>query len=161
MVAKHGLFQTPHFYIPFPAIYKIKSLTLHEYPHSLSYHARTLTILFSITFVERASTMDELEFPLKSIETNGSSQYWRMPLSSPSAAFLNAAFTSSAVVSLSNSATRSTTETFGVGTLIAIPSSFPFNCGRTRETAFAAPVVVGIIDSAAALALRQSLCGRR
>ena len=46
--------------------------------------------------------------------------------------------------------TRSTAETFGVGTRIAVPSSFPFSSGSTRPTAFAAPVEVGIIDRAAA-----------
>ena len=45
---------------------------------------------------------------------------------------------------------RSTTETFGVGTRIAEPSSLPLSSGSTRPTALAAPVVVGIIDSAAA-----------
>ena len=45
---------------------------------------------------------------------------------------------------------RSTTETFGVGTRIATPSSLPFSSGSTRPIAFAAPVEVGIIDIAAA-----------
>ena len=48
--------------------------------------------------------------------------------------------------------TRSTTETFGVGTRIEVPSSLPFSSGSTRPTALAAPVEVGIIDSAAARA---------
>ena len=51
-------------------------------------------------------------------------------------------------------------ETFGVGTRTEMPSNFPFSSGRTRPTAFAAPVVVGIIDSAAARPRRRSLCGR-
>jgi len=42
---------------------------------------------------------------------------------------------------------KSTTETFGVGTRIAEPSSLPLSSGSTRPTALAAPVVVGIIDS--------------
>ena len=78
----------------------------------------------------------------------------------PSEAFFIAALISSAVALLVNSAVRSTTETFGVGTRIAIPSSFPFSSGMTSETALAAPVVVGIIDIAAARARRRSLCGR-
>ena len=41
-----------------------------------------------------------------------------------------------------------------------MPSNFPFSSGSTRPIAFAAPVVVGIIDSAAARPRRQSLCGR-
>ena len=51
-------------------------------------------------------------------------------------------------------------ETFGVGTRMAIPSSLPLSCGRTSPTALAAPVVVGMIDIAAARARRRSLCGR-
>ena len=41
-----------------------------------------------------------------------------------------------------------------------MPSSLPFSSGSTSPTALAAPVVVGIIDSAAARARRRSLCGR-
>ena len=78
----------------------------------------------------------------------------------PSDASLNAAFTSSVVVFFSRIAARSTTETFGVGTRIAIPSSLPFSAGSTSPTADAAPVVVGMIESAAARARRRSLCGR-
>ena len=81
-------------------------------------------------------------------------------MSGPSAAALNAALTSSAVVFLSTSTARSTTETFGVGTRIAMPSSLPLSSGITSPTAVAAPVVVGMIDSAAARARRRSLCGR-
>jgi hypothetical protein len=51
-------------------------------------------------------------------------------------------------------------ETSGVGTRMAIPSIFPFSSGSTSAVAFAAPVVVGIIDSAAARARRRSLCGQ-
>ena len=60
----------------------------------------------------------------------------------------------------SRRAVRSTSETFGVGTRIAMPSSLPAIAGSTSLSAFAAPVVVGIIDSAAARARRRSLCGR-
>ena len=41
-------------------------------------------------------------------------------------------------------------ETLGVGTLIAVPSSFPSNSGITVPIVFAAPVEVGIIARAAA-----------
>ena len=41
-----------------------------------------------------------------------------------------------------------------------MPSSLPFSAGSTSSSALAAPVVVGIIDSAAARARRRSLCGR-
>ena len=40
---------------------------------------------------------------------------------------------------------KSITLPFGTGTLIDIPSNFPFNSGKTIPTAFAAPVDVGII----------------
>ena len=42
--------------------------------------------------------------------------------------------------------TNSTNETFGVGTLIATPSSFPFKDGIISPIAFEAPVEVGTID---------------
>ena len=48
----------------------------------------------------------------------------------------------------------------GVGTRVAKPSSLPLSSGSTSETARAAPVVVGIMDMAAARARRRSLCGR-
>src|SRR6186713_2640232 len=83
-----------------------------------------------------------------------------MPFNLPSAALLNAAFTSSFDVFLSTSTARSTTDTFGVGTRMAMPSRRPLSSGSTSPTAVAAPVVVGIIESAAARARRKSLCGR-
>jgi hypothetical protein len=127
------------------------------YPHSLSYQATTLTISSPITIVRDESMVDETSLHLKSTETSGTSQTARMPLSGPSAAFLKAALTSSAVMPFfATLMTRSTTETFGVGTRSAIPLSFPFNCGRTRDTAFAAPVLVGTMFSAAARARLRS-----
>ena len=53
---------------------------------------------------------------------------------------------------------RSISETFEVGTLIAVPSNLPFIFGKTRPIAFAAPVEVGIKESVAVLALLRSLC---
>src|SRR5438093_7340208 len=47
-------------------------------------------------------------------------------------------------------------ETSGVGTRIATPSSFPLSSGNTRPIAFAAPVDVGIMESPAARARRRS-----
>ena len=126
-----------------------------EYPH-LSYQARTFTIFPAMTFVDNASKADEHGSWLKSMETSGASTYWRIPFSGPSAAFI-AALTS-AVTALESSAVRSTTDTFGVGTRIAIPSSF-LQLGD-EETALAAPVVVGIIAIRAARARRRSLWGR-
>jgi hypothetical protein len=78
----------------------------------------------------------------------------------PSAAAFMAALTSSAVTSVCSSATRSTAEPSGVGTRRAKPSSLPSSSGITSATARAAPVVVGMIESAAALARRRSLCGK-
>ena len=51
---------------------------------------------------------------------------------------------------------RSTTETLVVGTLNAIPVSFPFNSGMTLPTALAAPVEDGITLHPAALPALQS-----
>jgi len=45
----------------------------------------------------------------------------------------------------------------GTGTLIPHPPIFPSKSGKILVIAFAAPVVVGIIDSAPALALLKSL----
>ena len=60
-------------------------------------------------------------------------------------------------VSLEVLKTKSIKLTFGVGTLIAVPSSFPSRDGITNPIAFAAPVFVGIKDVAADLALLKSL----
>ena len=67
--------------------------------------------------------------------------------------------TSSTLVSRLTSATRSTTEPFGVGTRSEMPSSLPFRCGSTSPMARAAPVEVGMIESAADRARRRSLWG--
>src|SRR5436190_22369593 len=115
-------------------------------PHSLSYHEKTFTIFSPSVFVSSESRMDECELCRKSTETSSSSQYCRPPIIGPSAAALNAAFTDSTVTGFDVVTVRSTTETSGVGTRIAIQSSLPFNAGRTTPTAFAAPVDVGLID---------------
>src|SRR5512135_1714606 len=111
-----------------------------------------------MTFVVGRSTWEEKELPLKSQDTSSSSTAQRIPFIGPSAYFLKALLTSSFVVVLETITTRSTSETLGVGTLMARPSSFPFISGITSPIALAAPVVVGIIDMAAARALRKSLC---
>ena len=80
-----------------------------------------------------------------------------MPFSLPSAAVLSAALTSSFVVFLETSNTTSTTETSGVGTRSDMPSSLPFSSGSTSDTALAAPVEVGMMDTAAARARAQVL----
>ena len=83
-----------------------------------------------------------------------------MPRSFPVAASRNASFTAATEAGFSSSATRSTTETLMVGTRIAMPSSLPLSFGITSPTAVAAPVVVGIMLTAAARARRRSLCGK-
>ena len=113
-----------------------------------------------ITKVFSASTIEEAGLPLKSMETSGSSDTWSIPFNLPEAAFLSSELTASFVVSFSVCTTTSTIETVGVGTRMARPSSLPFSSGITSPTAFAAPVVVGIILIAAALARRKSLWGR-
>lgn len=140
-----------------PATITANSTVLIEYPHSLSYQDKTLIMLPSTTWVERESTIEERGLPLKSIETNGRSLTPKIPLSSPSAYSFRAPLISSTVAGFFNSATRSVIETVGVGTRIERPFNFPFNSGITSPIAFAAPVEVGIIDNAAARALRRSL----
>ncbi len=51
------------------AIFFIKSTTLHEYPHSLSYHPTTLT-MFPSTIVESESKIFECELPTISARNN-------------------------------------------------------------------------------------------
>ena len=82
--------------------------------------------------------------------------YSRMPLSGPSAAFLNAALISSFVVFFSKTQVRSTMETSGTGTRKAIPSIRPVSSGNTSVAALAAPVDVGIMFIAPARARRRS-----
>ena len=96
---------------------------------------------------------------MKSRETNSSSEHKRIPFMELFAYSLSLAFTSSLVVLLERVATKSTRETLGTGTRMARPSSFPFISGITSAIALAAPVVVGIMESAAARALLKSLCG--
>mmetsp|Transcript_5799 Transcript_5799/g.19535 ORF Transcript_5799/g.19535 Transcript_5799/m.19535 type:complete len:370 (+) Transcript_5799:322-1431(+) len=109
-----------------------------------------------MTMVSAASIVVDTSEQRKSMETSGSSETARMPLSLPLAASRNAALTSSAVTFLEVCTTRSTTETFGVGTRSAIPLSLPLSWGRTRDTALAAPVEVGTMFKAAARARRKS-----
>ena len=84
-----------------------------------------------------------------------------MPDKESSEAFFKAEFTSETVTpAFSRVATKSTIDTLGVGTRMASPLSLPDNSGNTSETALAAPVVVGTMDRAAALARRRSLWGK-
>ena len=65
---------------------------------------------------------------------------------------------SSFVVSFLRRQTKSRIDTVGVGTLKAIPSNLPETEGITFPIALAAPVKVGTMFKAAALALLKSLC---
>ena len=94
-----------------------------------------------------------------SLETSASSLYSRMSRILPWAASRTAALTSSRLAFLSSLQTRSTIEPSGTGTRMAQPSSLPLSCGSTLPTARAAPVVVGMMFSAAARERRKSLCG--
>jgi hypothetical protein len=101
--------------------------------------------------------MHECGFPTMSDETIGSSVNVRMPFQ-PSwpAALWKAAFTSSALASRPRTQTRSVTLPSGTGTRIAMPSIFPFSSGMTSAVAFAAPVVDGMMFTAAARIRRRS-----
>jgi len=129
------------------------------YPHSLSYQATTLIISSPMTMVNEESMVEETSEHRKSTDTRGTSHTSNTPFNGPSAAFLKAPLTSSAVMPFfSTFTTRSTTETLGVGTRSAMPLSLPLSWGSTRDTALAAPVLVGTMFNAAALALLKSRC---
>ena len=114
-----------------------------------------------MTLVYGASTIDECGLLRKSIDTSSASEKARMPFERSVRRFTQRVVDFRRRSSSCRPATlRSTTETFGVGTRIANPSRRPFSSGSTSPTAEAAPVVVGIIESAAARARRRSLCGR-
>src|SRR2546423_4860280 len=136
-----------------------RSTTRHEYPHSLSYHEKTLPWRSPITIVNGASTIDELELPLKSLETSSSSVTARMPLRSLAAASRNTSLMVAAETGSRVGTAKSTIETFGVGTRSEMPWNFPFSSGMTRDMALAAPVLVGIIERVAARGRRGALCG--
>ena len=93
---------------------------------------------------------------MKSAETTSSLVYPRTPFIAPfdiSSIFLQI---SAIEASLSSLQVRSTTETLVVGTLKAIPVSFPFREGMTLPTALAAPVDAGMTLAPAALPALQS-----
>src|ERR1700729_4229212 len=124
-----------------------------EKPHSLSYQGMIETKVPSITLVWSSAKLDEAGLWLKSTDTSLSCTTSRMPLSgADEAAAMIAWLISSAVVGRLEMNFRSTSETLGVGTRTETPSSLPFNSGSTSPTALAAPVEVGIMETAAARA---------
>ena len=88
--------------------------------------------------------------------TNGKSDTERMPLRADSDASLSTLISSSISKSLIVSNVKSSMDTFNVGTLVAMPFNLPLSSGITSPMAFAAPVLEGIIDEEAALALYKS-----
>src|SRR5438270_7987057 len=72
-----------------------------------------------------------------------------MPFMYVSLARFNAALMSLSEVVFSLRNVKSTTDTVGVGTRNDMPVSLPFTSGQTRPTARAAPVVEGMIFTAA------------
>src|SRR3974377_561310 len=79
-----------------------------------------------------------------------------MPFIGPSDAAFIAALISGYLAGFAKRQVRSTTDTFIVGTRNAMPVSLPFKSGMTLPTAFAAPVLDGIMFAAAARPPRQS-----
>ena len=107
--------------------------------------------------VNGASKIDEWGLPIISDETMGVSSYCRIELSrSVALASFTAWRMSSALTFVFNSTFRSTIYPSETGTRMAMPSNLPLSSGKTIPTALAAPVVVGIMFSAAALLRRQS-----
>ena len=72
-----------------------------------------------------------------------------------------ASFTSSGVVPWPSTAVRSVIEPTGTGTRIEVPLSLPSSSGNTRPIAFAAPVLAGMMESAAARMRRMSALPER
>mmetsp|Transcript_12334 Transcript_12334/g.29886 ORF Transcript_12334/g.29886 Transcript_12334/m.29886 type:complete len:202 (+) Transcript_12334:162-767(+) len=95
------------------------------------------------TIVQAASTTDDRDSLMKSVETRGRSSKPRMPFSSFSDAALRSALTSSAVVLRETSNTQSVSEPLHSGTRTARPLSLPLRSGKTSAIAVAEPVEVG------------------
>src|SRR5205085_10611330 len=109
-------------YSSFPIATAVSAMRL-EKPHSLSYQDITRTSVPFCTLVWSTWKVDECGSWLKSIETLGAVVYPKMPFSSCSEARFIAALISLTSVERLATILRSTTETFGVGTWIATPSS--------------------------------------
>jgi len=100
--------------------------------------------------------MAEWELWLKSVEISCSWLVSKIFFNSDFEAFDNELFISSTERFFLDEKTNSTKETFGVGTLIEIPFTLPFSSGITSPRDLVAPVVVGIIELGALLALLKS-----
>ena len=133
------------------------STTRQLYPHSLSYHARSLTRWGDVDTAAAESKISELGSPMKSELTTGSSVYRIRPSNSSSAASLTAALISSIVVGRSRTHVRSRSDTSATGTRRAKPVSFPRSVGRILPRELAAPLLVGMMLLMPLRPLRQSL----
>jgi len=83
------------------------------------------------------------------------------PKDSLAAAFIAALISSFVTPAFLTTAVKIVVEPVGVGTRCADPINFPFNSGITNPIAFAAPVLLGTMLTAAARDLLKSpfLCG--
>src|SRR5436305_3524082 len=107
--------------------------------------------------VSSAEKMHDDGLPTMSADTSGSSEYSSTPRYDLSLlAASNAALTSSMVTSRARLADRSVIDPVGVGTRSEVPLSFPASSGSTRPIAFAAPVLLGMMERAAARMRRRS-----
>src|SRR6478735_11944630 len=107
--------------------------------------------------VSSAENTHDAGFLMMSADTSGSSLYSSTPRYD---ALFDAARNASLIASLSADlltvVTRSVIEPTGVGTRSEVPSSLPLRFGSTLPIVLAAPVELGMIDSAAARMRRRS-----
>src|SRR4051794_3105197 len=95
--------------------------------------------------------------PTMSADTSGSFEYSSTPRYALSLlAASNAALISSMLTSRERTADRSVIEPVGTGTRNEVPLSLPASSGSTRPIAFAAPVLLGMIERLAARMRRRS-----
>src|SRR5215217_358452 len=107
--------------------------------------------------VSSEEKMHDDGLPTMSADTSGSSEYSRTPRYDLSLlAVSNAAFTSSMVTSRERIAERSVIEPVGTGTRSDVPLNLPASSGSTRPMAFAAPVLLGMMERFAARMRRRS-----
>ena len=127
-----------------------------EKPHSLSYQENPDKASFDD--LRLGQIEDRAGLWLKSIETSGSSLVSSTPFREPVAACWIAPLISAISVSRAASNLKSMSETIGVGTRMEVPSSLPFQLGKTdrpfaapssRDSAIATPPVRGACQNAA------------
>src|SRR3989344_3161803 len=109
----------------------------------------------STTWVSERSTIADSLLPTMSVDTSGSSETAKIS-GIVFEASVNTLFTSSTVVGLASKNVKSEIEPTITGTLSATPSNLPARSGIASVVAIAAPVVVWMMLTYAALALRKS-----